>query len=186
VIPDAVTDRRGYGAALALLSLGGVLLLVGFGLTWARATVTLAAVDNATKEVALSGRDLLPGAAASGWIALAGIAGLVATRSWGRSVVAVIVLIAGLTGSAAAIAFAARPSGFIGSLTASVSASRNPGWLVALAGGLCTIAAAAWALARGRRWATMGARYHRAAPESTRSTWDLQDMGQDPTDDLVE
>jgi hypothetical protein len=186
VIPDAVTDRRGYGAALALLVVGGGLLLVGFGLTWARVTVTLAAVDNATKEVALSGRDLLPGAAASGWIALAGVAGLVATRSWGRSVVAVIVLIAGLTGSAAAIAFAARPSGFIESLTPSATASLSPAWLVALAGGLCTVAAGAWALARGRRWASMGARYQRATPQSARSTWDLQDVGQDPTDDLVE
>jgi hypothetical protein len=163
-----------------------VLLLVGFGLTWAWATVSLAAVDNATKDVALSGRDLLPAAAASGWIALAGLAGLVATRSWGRSIVAVIVLIAGLAGSAAAIAFAARPSGFIASLTPSAMASVAPGWLVALIGGVCTIVAAAWALARGRRWPSMGARYHRATPESARSTWDLQDMGQDPTRDLVE
>jgi hypothetical protein len=47
--------------------------------------------------------------------------------------------------------------------------------------------ASGWTLARGRQWPTLGSRYERRS-RTTRavSAWDAQDMGQDPTDDLVE
>jgi hypothetical protein len=55
-----------------------------------------------------------------------------------------------------------------------------------IGGGLVAAAGVA-AIVAGRRWPAMGARYERSAPAaSTRSAWDLQDLGQDPTDDLVE
>lgn len=184
--PEAAPDQRGYGAALALLTFGGVVLLVGYGLTWANATVSLADLDSVTKDLALTGRDVLPAAAASGWIALAGLAGVLATRSWGRTVVAVVVLVAGVVGSAGALSFAVSPVGFVGSVAPAETVGVTLGWLVALAGGVCTVAAAIWTITRGRRWPVMGARYQRATPQSARSPWELQDMGQDPTDDLVE
>jgi hypothetical protein len=185
--PTPAEAGRAYGAALFLLAVGGVLLLVGFGMVWAHATVPLAAgVDTAMKDVTLAGRDLLPLAAASGWIALAGLAGIVATRSWGRTTIAGVVLVAGLAGSAYSLAFAMSPHGFVESVTQSPATSLAAGWLVSLTGGLCTVAAAVWTLARGRRWPVMGARYERSTPQRVHSAWELQDMGQDPTDDLVE
>jgi hypothetical protein len=58
-------------------------------------------------------------------------------------------------------------------------------WLVALVAGAAIAAVGGSAAARGRRWPAMGGRYER--PTSRRlSDWDAQDMGQDPTDDLVE
>jgi hypothetical protein len=49
------------------------------------------------------------------------------------------------------------------------------------------VAAACWTLASGSGWPTMGARYERtSAGRPAISAWDAQDLGQDPTDDLVE
>ena len=49
----------------------------------------------------------------AGWVSLAAVAGIVATRSWGRSVVAAIGLLAGLVGAGAAVAFALSPGSFV-------------------------------------------------------------------------
>jgi hypothetical protein len=187
VSPDARPARRAFGVALILLAAGGLLLLVGYGRAWAHAAVPLVAgVDGATKQVDVSGRELLPLAAASGWLVLAALAGLVATRSWGRTAVAIVAVIAGLAGAGGAVAFAVGPGRLVESAVGSTSIDVTLAWIVALAGGVLTLLGAGWAVARGRGWPVMGARYERATPRTARSDWDLQDMGKDPTDDLVE
>ena len=192
--PDA-RARREYGAALALLGAGGALLLISFGLTWGTAQVPLlAGAEGAVRVEAFTGRDLFPAAAMSGWIALAGVAGIVATRSWGRVLVAAICLAAGLAGTIAALAYATAPARFIdaaasataGSPLAAASES-TLGWLVAGFAGVVVVAASGAAIVRGRRWPRLGARYERTArTQRPVSPWEAQDLGHDPTADLVE
>lgn len=194
-VPARSRERRAYLTALLLIGLGGAALLVGYGLVWASAGVPLIAGSDGPATVReFTGRELYPVAAASGWVCLAGLAGILATRSWGRQLVALLVLLAAAGGAVAGIAFAASPSS---SAEAAVRAltggpalgavSATPWWLLAVVGGLVAVVGAAWTLARGRRWPAMGARYERRAKDRAAiSPWEAQDLGQDPTDDLVE
>lgn len=164
---------------------------MAYGLTWAVADVPLlAGAGGTSREQALSGRDLYPAAAAAGWVALATVAAVIATRSWGRILVAVVGLVAGVAGIVAAVLFAADPVGAVtGSLDVAdaVVRSRAAGWLLAVVGGLLVVAGAAWTVLGGRAWPGLGSRHERRT-RSTRelSAWDAQDAGQDPTEDLVE
>ncbi len=187
--------RRAYATALLLLAVGSLVLLWAYGLTWGTAEVPLlAGAADTTRIRELTGRDILPGAAMAGWVSLAAVAGIVATRSWGRSVVAAIGTLAGVVGAGAAVAFALSPGSFVDSavgldlgVDTSVASAAVAGWLVAVLAGAVVVVAGSWTLVRGRQWPTLGSRYERRS-RSTRtvSAWDAQDMGQDPTDDLVE
>lgn len=134
-----MTRGRAYGLALALVAVGGLLLLV---------------------------------AGLPGWLFLAAVGGIVATGSWGRVVVAVLTA----AGGAWALAWGIGQAG------------ESPGGAVAaVAGGALIVGGAAWTAVRGRGWPTMGSRYDRDRKQARRvSDWDAQDMGKDPTDDLVE
>lgn len=189
------SDGRSYRMALSVLGVGAVLLLVGFALPWATAQVPLATgVDTATRAQDFTGRDLFPAAAASGWVCLAGLAGILATRSWGRIAVGLIVAVAGLAGAAVAVAFAAVPATYVdaaaGELLGSegtVVSSATGWWALCLLGGLLSVYAGAWTVLRGRRWPTLGSRYERTPRAAAAvSPWDALDKGEDPTADLVE
>jgi hypothetical protein len=189
------STRRAYGLALAMLAAGGVLLLVGYSLRWASAEVPLLdGTTDAVRAVDFSGRDLLPVAAVSGWVALTAAGGVVATRSWGRTVVAVVALLAGVVGLAGAVWFAVARSGLVDAAARSLAGGSGGGpsragvgWLIAGLGGLLVMVAAVWAVVSGSSWPAMGARYERRASDRpATSAWDAQDLGQDPTDDLVE
>jgi hypothetical protein len=188
-------NRRAYGTALAVLVSGGLLLLAGYSLRWASVDVPLlAGAEGSVRSQDFTGQDLLPAAAMSGWVALAAVAGVLATRSWGRTLVAVLALLAGWAGLTGAVWFAIARSGLVDAAVQSLagaSASTDPeagvGWLVAAIGGVLVIVAAAWTMARGRTWPAMGSRYEtKAADRPAVDAWDAQDLGQDPTDDLVE
>jgi uncharacterized membrane protein (TIGR02234 family) len=192
---DATGNRRAYAIALLLLIAGSGLLLVAYGLTWGTAEVPLlAGSDSAVRTQELTGRDLYPAAAMAGWIGLAAVAGIVATRSWGRTIVAVVGALAGLAGAGAALAFglgasSAIDTGVSGHLGVATSVASQSGgaWLLALVGGLAVLVASGWTAVRGRTWPAMGRRYERtAAGRRQLSDWEAQDVGQDPTDDLVE
>jgi len=167
-------------------------LLIGFALPWAIARLPLAGVDTATREQEFSGQSLFPGAAATGWVCLAGVAGILATRSWGRMIVGPIVAIAGLVGLAVAFVFALSPSGSIDAAaqsivgsSVSVSISMTVWWVLSLIGGVLAAVAGSWTALRGRRWPTLGSRYERTPRRAAAvSTWDAMDKGQDPTDDV--
>jgi hypothetical protein len=188
-----VSSRRAYAAALVVLTAGALLLLWGYGLVWGTAEVPLlAGAADTTRTQELTGRALYPGAAMAGWVALGAVGGVVATRSWGRVVVATIGLLSGIVGAGAAIGYAIAPAAAI---DASVGVAGQPavaaepavGWVVAAIAGLSVVVASCWTLLSGRRWPTLGARYERGSrPERALSAWEAQDKGQDPTDDLVE
>jgi uncharacterized membrane protein (TIGR02234 family) len=193
--PAASSSRRSYGLALALLAVGGLLLLVGYSMRWASADVPLLdGSADAVRAIDFSGRDLLSVAAVSGWIALAATAGILATRSWGRTFVGVVALLAGVVGLAGAVWFAVARSGLVDAAAHSLAGSAGTGssqpglgWLVAGLGGVLVLVAAIWTVVAGSAWPTMGARYERKTGDRQAiSAWDAQDMGQDPTDDLVE
>lgn len=183
-------DKRSYRRALLVLSVGAVLLLVAFAMPWATVQLPLVAGATAgTRAHEFTGRDLLGGAGAAGWVCLAGVAGILATRSWGRILVGAIVVLAGLGAAAACIVFAIRPSGVIENATkalagssASISVATTPWWVLSLLGGAVAALAGAWTLRSGRRWPAMGSRYERSPrAASTTSAWDALDKGTDPT-----
>ena len=193
--PPREPGRRAYAAALLLLVAGSVTLFVCFGLPWATADVPLlTGSSDAVRAQGLTGRELFPGAAMSGWIALASVAGVVATRSWGRTAVGVVAILAGLAAIAAALVFATSAAdvvdghvgGLLGTPTA-VAASVTPAWVLAALGGTAVVASGAWTVVQGRRWPVLGSRYERRGhAEAHLSPWEAQDAGRDPTDDLVE
>jgi hypothetical protein len=194
-MPAPAAPRRPYATALLVLALGSLVLLWAYGLTWSTAEVPLLAGSaDTTRMREFTGRDLFPGAAMAGWVSLAAVAGIVATRSWGRTVVSTIGVLAGLVGAATAVVFVISPASFVDAAAGlllgadtSVQSTTAAGWVSAVVGGVGVIVASGWTLVRGRQWPTLGSRYERRS-RSTRavSAWDAQDLGQDPTDDLVE
>lgn len=90
-----------------------------------------------------------------GWLTLAAIPGVVATRTWGRRIVGAILVIAAVLG--------VLNAGSLG--------------LAAVASGCALIGVIV--IAVGPRWAVMGSRYERRREE--RSAWQALDAGEDPT-----
>ena len=167
---------RAYVLALLATGLGGVALIVAYGMAWTVSEVALLpGDDSAVRAQETTGASLYPGAAAAGWVALAAVAGIIATRRTGRVIVAVVGALAGLAGAVPGLLAAVDP------------AHVGAGWLLALAGGAAVTVACVATILRGRTWPTMGGRYERGArPARDLSDWDAQDLGRDPTDDLVE
>jgi hypothetical protein len=158
------------------MAVGAIGLIVAYGMTWTATVVPLIeGTDDAVREESVSGRDLYPLAGAAGWLALAAVGGIVATKRWGRVLVAVVALVAGAGGALGGLA------------TATDEARSGVGWLIALMAGALVSGAAAAVVVRGRTWPTLGSQYERRSSGAARmSAWDAQDSGRDPTDDLVE
>jgi hypothetical protein len=162
--PAEGTAARLAGGAAGGMSVRGQLVLAVVAVTAGAVLVLLAASRQWVVEVAVrpaplspvrtghTGTDLVPWVPALALVALAGAGALVATRSAGRALVSVFLVVAG-AGTALGAGYgllAARHQ----------SASASPAWpLVALAGGLVVAAAGWYALRRCRSWPTMGTRY---------------------------
>ena len=199
-------DRRGYATALAVLSVGGLTLLVAHGRTWASAAVGGSGLP--TVQASLSGSDINPAGTAVAVLALAGVAGLLATRRLGRILIGVLLVVAGLVSAATAAQFGVGRSTTMtagDSLTAVVTehvgvdavggtVAVTPWWLVAVVGGALIAAAGVLAAVRSAGWPQLGRRYERAAPVDgdvspagtrpgarSESAWDQLDRGVDPT-----
>lgn len=192
---------RRFGLVLVVLGLGSLGLLVSFGATWVVAFVPVFAGSDAAggpgREVALAGRDLAPLGAAMGWVGLAAIAALLATRTWGRRITGAIVLLAGGVAGVIGLAFGLTEaaSGGGGAFVAAVlgdeaaeaatSVSVSAWWALAALCGLALLACGLLAVLDGPAWPRLGARYSRAdahagAP-SAAAAWDALDRGEDPT-----
>jgi hypothetical protein len=93
-------------------------------------------------------------------VAVAGVVGILATRTWGRIPVGVALALAGLT---AALAL-------------------HTEW-VAVAGGLLLAATGVLVARRGRHWRALGARYDAPTgrPPTDADLWSALDRGEDPT-----
>lgn len=201
---------REYLGALGALVAGAILMLVGYATTWAVATVPVFSGDAAggpVGEVALSGRELAPIGFAAGWVALAGAAGLLATRTWGRRLIGALVALAAAAAGATALAFALTGPAFIEAALAARSitgveasaVATTAWWIAALVGALLAAVAGLLALLRGPTWPRLSGRYERAAgvqpagggavePQGPAgavggiAAWDALDRGEDPTD----
>ncbi|MGI9196311.1 MAG: Trp biosynthesis-associated membrane protein [Candidatus Nanopelagicales bacterium] len=192
---------REYLAALLALLVGAVTLLLAYGATWAVATVPVFTGDATpgvpASDVALSGRDLAPLGSAAGWLALAGVAVLLATRAWGRRIVGAVLVLCGGAAGATALAFGLTGASFIdavldaramGDVTAQ-TVSTTGWWIVAMGGALLVVIVGFLAVIRGPAWPGMSRRYERpAGPAPTETSvggvaaWDALDRGEDPTD----
>jgi uncharacterized membrane protein (TIGR02234 family) len=192
---------RRFAGVLLVLGLASLGVLVSYGATWVVALVpvfTGSATDAApAREVTLAGRDLAPLGGAMGWVGLAAIAALLATRTWGRRVTGAVVLLAGGAAGASAVAFglteAATGGGgtFVAAALGdaaeadSTSVSITAWWLLAVLSGLAMLVCGLLALLDGPAWPRLGARYSRSesatrAP-SAAAAWDALDRGEDPS-----
>ena len=192
---------RRFAGVVLVLALASLGVLVSYGATWVVALVPVfagsAAESAPAREIALTGRDLAPLGAAMGWVGLAAIAALLATRTWGRRVTGAVVLVAGgaagVTGVAFGLTEVASGGGgtFVAaalgdeSAAAATSVSISAWWVVAVLSGLAMLACGMLALLDGPSWPRLGARYSRpdsqATVPSAAAAWDALDRGEDPT-----
>ena len=187
---------REYAATLAAIAVGAIVVIASYSATWVNAAVPVFAGQEGTaptREVALTGGQLVPLGAALGWLALAGAAGLLATRTWGRRVVGTVVVLAGGGSGASALAFALTGATLVDSALAAQghsdaqSLSRYPWWIAAMTGGLAVVIGGALAVVRGPAWPGLSRRYERrpdpaSGPVGGVAAWDALDRGEDPTD----
>ncbi len=193
-------DRRGYRRALVLLAVGAALLFLGYAQVWASAVVLQEGLPSLVVE--LKGREIQPAGSASAILALAGIAGLVATRRFGRAVTGVLLILEGLLALVGALWFGTgagnradvvRLVSEKAGIDVEAELSVRPWWLVVALGGVLLVVVGALAAVRGGTWPVMGRRYERAdgdgaasgagAPAGPASAWDQLDQGVDPTVD---
>ena len=192
---------RRFAGVLLVLALASLGVLVSYAATWVVALVPVfagSAADAApAREVTLAGRDLAPLGGAMGWVGLAAIAALLATRTWGRRVTGAVVLLAGGAAGASAVAFglteAATGGGgtFVAAALGdaagadSTSVSITAWWLLAVLSGLAMLVCGLLALLDGPAWPRLGARYSRTesatSASSAAATWDALDRGEDPS-----
>jgi uncharacterized membrane protein (TIGR02234 family) len=203
--PDSAPEkRRGsagreLGLVVVLCALGGGLVLGAVGQTWLRVTAERRSpLTDVTLD--LSGKTLEPLVAGLGVVGLAGVVGLLATRRWGRLVVAAVIALSGLLVTVSALTRLGAPgtaavqdlldeSGRAGGLAAdgAVTAVAHPAWpLLAALGGLLLALGGLATLIRSRRWPTMSARYETPAaradrPRTDAAVWDALSRGDDPT-----
>ena len=160
-------------ATLAALGCGAILVIVSCSMAWTTSTAPLLeGVGGPSSEVSVTGAQLVPAANAAGWVALAGILAVIATRSWGRTAVGVILVLAGVV------------------IVVSTIGARGSTiwWCAAAFGGALTCGSGVVVAWRGRAWPGLSRRYvapgsDSAAPSRARSPWDAIDHGHDPTTD---
>ena len=188
-------SRREYAFALVVLLVGAVGSVVAYGATWVTVTVPVFAGEvSPTTQETFTGRELIGFGGAAGWVALAAVAGIIATRTWGRVIVGGVAVMAGATAGVAGLTFIFSRDALIRAAVDDgeiISAQSNLWWLLAAVSGLAVVVAGIMVVARGRRWAALGRRYERAGgtrisdgqPTSAAQACDALDQGQDPTVD---
>ena len=197
----APTARRELTAAVLLCAAAGALALSSGGQGWADVTVTREA-PLPPVAVALTGGELAPLVPATGLLLLAAAVALFAVRGWGRTVIGVVVVAAGLTAAVSAVRVLAGGlqvgpddlPGQVGLRGATIAVDVPAGWpVLALVAGVLAVLGGVLVVLRGRRWPGMGQRYQRtgaAAPrrpvtdeDRHQAAWKAMDGGTDPTDD---
>ncbi|WP_406287490.1 TIGR02234 family membrane protein [Embleya sp. NBC_00896] len=187
--------RREMTVAVLLALAGAALVLSVAGRTWAKGT---ALVHGSHIAVHASGTSINKGITALALLGLAGGLAVLATRTIGRTVIGVLVLLAGLGVTVLAVqgggdtsavnSEAAAKAAVEGVRAVDVSHSIWP-WFAAV-GGVVILLAGLLVVVRGRRWPGMSNRYE--APEgrtaaARRGTatnadlWNALDRGEDPT-----
>lgn len=185
-----MTSRRELQLAVLLCLLGSAVVLLAGSQTWVtlqdNQQLTIAAVRSS-----VPGSTLVPAALALGYVGLAGVVALAATKRWGRTVVGVLVLVAGV-GVVVVVARALQDGIAAAALeeacdgTCGVASRVAWAWLT-LAGGVLLAVSGALVTVRGRRWAALSSSYAPPAsraqqpPATDKGVWDALDRGEDPT-----
>ena len=169
-----MSARRGLQLAVALCLLGGALVWWATGQAWVTEVESGLTIGGSRTET--SGSELAEAARPLALVGLAGVVAVAATRRWGRVLVGLCVLGAGVGVVVDTADVLTGPA----SLT-------SPGWAwVAVAGGVVLVAAGVLTAYRGRGWAGLSAAYEApgttpAAPAGDKAVWDALDRGDDPT-----
>jgi uncharacterized membrane protein (TIGR02234 family) len=167
-------ERRLLGIALLVDLLGATGVLLSVGRDWQRVVVTRhAPLTDAV--VHLSGRDLEAAISGLGFVALAGVVALAATRGIGRRLVGAALAISGgviiwltvlaMTPVSTAEARDSVPSGVGVDSTSRAHATVTAGWpIVTLVSGLLIVLAGVLTVFFARHWMEMAARYDAPTP----------------------
>jgi len=201
--------RRELLASIALCLAGAGLVLLALAPDWV--TVT-APSELTTKSLTASvgGDKVVGGAQILGFLGLAGVVALAATRGWGRTVVGALLVLAAL-GIVATVVLAWTDGFFVRAFpvdlkqscgTAGADDAKTCAALLAAYAGigihehhvwavLCVVGSVLLAgsgllvIVRGRRWAALGSSYQvpaaRPVEVTDKGTWDALDAGDDPT-----
>ena len=183
--------RRGLVTAVLLCALGAGLVIVATAQTWLALRFP-GVLPLPERRVDIRGTVLVPGARALAFVGLAGVAALPAARGRGRQLVGAVVAVAGAGAAAVVVRALGDPGGALAAARTGTGFAGSGrlgfgGWpYVALVGALMLLAAGALAVARGRTWPALGARYEppTAGTDATPpepSLWDALDRGDDPT-----
>jgi uncharacterized membrane protein (TIGR02234 family) len=169
---------------------------VGVSRPWLTATATVTGLPVISGSV--DGADVAPLAGALGFVLLAGLGAVVATRGWARRGVGVLIVVAAVVVLVAAV----HPGDTHRSIEQALSAKGWSGgpydtsvawWRVLTGLGACGCLAAGALVARfGGSWAAMGARYEAPGPSvaatpgvsvapTETDLWRSIDSGHDPT-----
>jgi uncharacterized membrane protein (TIGR02234 family) len=185
-----MTSRRELQLAVALCLVGSAAVLVAASRSWLALRLP-AAAPLPSHTLSVSGAHLAPGARPLALLGLSGVAALLATRKLGRLVVGALVLAAGAGVVAVIVRVLVDPARAVARsepfrLDPRVGGSPDLGaWpYLALLGGVLIAAGGLLIAVRGRRWATLSARYDAPAtpePVGEASLWAALDRGEDPT-----
>ncbi len=192
----AGSGRQEMAAAVAACLLGAALVLLTAGATWVRVRVAGTAADGqettaAPLAASLTGSDLAPALAGLGLVGLAGVVAIAATRRFGRVVVGVLVVLAGVAIAVAAGRIAADPLPAVraasqvrdlvpGTVADLRDLRRTPAPWLATGGGVFLALGGVLVALRGRTWSALSARYRTPAARPV-DAWEAIDRGDDPT-----
>lgn len=184
----ASASRRGLGTAVLLVLAGALLLLVSTAGPWVTG-VQVQPEPLPSPPVEVGGGEAAAPVRALGLVVLAAVPALAATRRTGRTVVGVLLVLAGAAAGAAAVQVLGDPASLVDLDVDDVATTTRP--FVAIAGAVLTCLAGAVVTARGRRWAALGRRYEAPAARETAPSparpaegaelWEALDRGEDPT-----
>jgi uncharacterized membrane protein (TIGR02234 family) len=186
------TRGREYGLTLLVMAIAALGVVVAYRSTWITAAVPVFSGTTApTTSERFSGTNLVGFGGAAGWVSLAAVGGVIATRSWGRSFVGAVAFLAGAAAGVGALTFwLTRESLIAAALQGGevIGVEDNPWWIIACVGGLAVMVTGALTLLRGRSWPALGRKYERsgqttAPPSSATEMWDALNRGEDPTRD---
>jgi uncharacterized membrane protein (TIGR02234 family) len=188
-----MSPRRQMVVGLGFLLLGSAAVLLAVSRPWLSAAWSTPGFPGV--QVSLAGAEAAPVVRAAGFVALAGVVAVLATRRRGRMLLGALLTLAGAAALGGCLLFGlthesqaeAALADAAGETTATVHASDLSvgGWpVVAAAGGALVTAGGVLTLLRGSRWPVMGVRYEPRAA-SARPTpddpWGALDRGEDPT-----
>ncbi len=203
-----MTSRRELQLAIVLSLVGSGLVLLALGRAWVTVTAAPAVTIKAT-TARTDGSTIVGAAELLGYVGLAGVLAVAATRSWGRRVVGVLLVLAGIA-VAAIVAKALGDGLFLRAYPPAAKALCNGVsvdtcirgvaamggthitesvlWpVVTIVGAVLLVGAGGVVAVRGPGWAALGSSYEvpaareTAAEPTDKATWDQLDAGEDPT-----